>query len=278
MLTRILSALVMIIVLGVPVIFGPAWVFLAFAMIGGPWCVYELMKAILPRSAMILGYILMAGTEGLFWYAYKGDFLMISIVSAVAALTIIIVGLYLFERDKAKASDIALAVSGLIYPAGLLAFWILVRNAADGRFWIILGLTCTFIADGGAYFAGRYLGRHKISPRLSPKKTLEGVIGGIAASVLFGVFFGMFYPKLSQTTTLLEPFLKSYPLWLYAVLGIAVALLDLAGDLMASMIKREYGIKDFGNVIPGHGGLLDRADGIIPVGAALYIIISFLIS
>jgi phosphatidate cytidylyltransferase len=142
---------------------------------------------------------------------------------------------------------------------------------------MIFGLICTFIADGGAYFAGKYLGKHKLSPRLSPKKTVEGLIGGVAASIILGLVLGLGYEKMTNSCSMLEPFIRSYPVWLFIVLSFAVALLDLAGDLMASMFKREFGIKDFGNIIPGHGGMLDRMDGVIPVGAALYIILSFII-
>lgn len=277
MLTRILSALVMVLVLAIPVAFGPEWVLIAFAFIVIPWCVYELAKATLTKSAMVLGYILMAATEGFIWYAYQGNFTNLFLLGTCTALSIIIVGLYLFEKELATGRDVAAALSGIIYPVSLFIFWILLRNSPDGRFWMIFGLLCTFIADGGAYFSGKYLGKRKLSPRLSPKKTVEGLLGGIAASVIFGIIFGLGYSKLTDWTSLLEPFIRSYPVWLYIVLGITVALLDLAGDLMASMFKREYGIKDFGNVIPGHGGMLDRMDGIIPVGAALYIIINLMV-
>jgi phosphatidate cytidylyltransferase len=276
MITRLLSALVLVIVLALPVAFGPAWVLLILAMIVIPWCVYELMHATLSKSASALGYILMAGTLGCLWYSYQADFFLLYLFMAGIALSIIIAGLYLFEKEMATGRDVALALSGIIYPIGLFSFWILLRNAPDGRFWMIFGLVCTFIADGGAYFAGRSLGKHKISPRLSPKKTVEGLVGGIAASIIFGLLFAFSYPKLSDLIPYFDPFIKTYPVWLFIVLGFVIALLDLAGDLTASMFKREFGIKDFGNIIPGHGGMLDRMDGVIPVGAALYLILSFI--
>ena len=276
MITRLLSALVMIIVLAIPVAFGPAWVLLVIAIIVVPWCVYELMRSTISKSASVLSYILMAGTEGFLWYSYQTSFMMLFLFSAGVALSIIVAGLYLFEKEMATGRDVAIALSGLIYPIGLFSFWILLRNAPDGRFWMIFGLICTFIADGGAYFSGKYLGKRKLSPRLSPKKTVEGLIGGIAASVIMGLALGLGYEKIANACSMLEPFTRSYPVWLFIVLSFSVALLDLAGDLMASMFKREFGIKDFGNIIPGHGGMLDRMDGVIPVGAALYIILSFL--
>jgi len=276
MITRLLSALVLIIVLALPVAFGPAWVLLFLAMIVIPWCVYELMHATLSKSASALGYILMAGTVGCLWYSYQTDFFLLYLFMAGIALSIIIAGLYLFEKEMATGRDVALALSGIIYPIGLFSFWILLRNAPDGRFWMIFGLVCTFISDGGAYFAGKYLGRHKVSPRLSPKKTVEGLIGGIAASMIFGLLLGLGYDRITDSVSMMEPFIRTYPVWLFIILGFLIALLDLAGDLTASMFKREFGIKDFGNIIPGHGGMLDRMDGIIPVGAALYIILSFI--
>jgi phosphatidate cytidylyltransferase len=277
MITRLLSALVLVVVLAVPVTFGPAWVLLVFAMVVVPWCVLELMKATLSKTAHVLGYILMAGSEGLLWYAHQGDFMLLFMVSACTALSIMIAGLYLYEKSKATGRDVAVALSGLIYPAGLCCFVVLLRYAPDGRFWLIFGIVCTFIADGGAYFAGRSLGRHKLSLNLSPEKTLEGLAGGIVASIVFGFIFALCYAKVSQLTTVWEPFIRTYPVWLYIVLGFAIALIGLAGDLTASMYKREFGIKNFGNVIPGHGGMLDRMDSGITVGAALYIILSFII-
>jgi phosphatidate cytidylyltransferase len=276
MITRLLSALVLIVIMAVPVVFGPAWVLLVLAMIVVPWCVYELMHSTLSKSAAALGYILMAGTEGFLWYSYQANFILLFLFSAGIALSVIIAGLYLFEKEMATGRDVAIALSGLIYPIGLFSFWILLRNAPDGRFWMIFGLVCTFIADGGAYFAGKYLGRHKLSRRLSPKKTVEGLIGGIAASIILGLLLGLGYEKMSNVFSTIEPFIRTYPIWLFIVLSFAVSLLDLAGDLTASMFKREFGIKDFGNVIPGHGGMLDRMDGVIPVGAALYIILTFI--
>jgi phosphatidate cytidylyltransferase len=276
MITRLLSALVMIVVLALPVAFGPAWVLLVIAMIVVPWCVYELMRSTISKSASVLSYILMAGTEGFLWYSYQTNFMLLFLFSAGVALSLIIAGLYLFEKDMATGRDVAISLSGLVYPIGLFSFWILLRNAPDGRFWMIFGLLCTFIADGGAYFAGKYLGSHKLSPRLSPKKTVEGLIGGIISSIILGLILGLGYEKVAHVWSLLEPFIRIYPVWLFIVLSFAVALLDLAGDLMASMFKREFGIKDFGNIIPGHGGMLDRMDGVIPVGAALYIILSLI--
>lgn len=276
MVKRLISAFVLIAVLAVPVAFGPAWVLLVLGMVVMPWCVYELIRATVSKGAMVLGYILMAGMEGLLWYAYQANFVLLTLLSAAIALSVMIVGLYLFEKKAATGRDVAIAFSGLVYPAGLFIFWIMVRNAPDGRFWMIYGLVCTFIADAGAYFVGKPFGRHKLCPRLSPKKTVEGLIGGICASIILGLAIGLGYAKLTNVLPMFEPLLRIYPAWLFVVLGFVIALLDLAGDLIASMYKREFGIKDFGNIIPGHGGMLDRMDGVIPVGAALYIILTLI--
>jgi phosphatidate cytidylyltransferase len=109
----------------------------------------------------------------------------------------------------------------------------------------------------------------RLSPRLSPKKTWEGLLGGIAVSIASGIVFTLIYAQI-------VPLQGTYPLWLIVVLGFAIAVLDLMGDLTASMFKREFDVKDMGSLIPGHGGMLDRMDGVIPVGAALYIIIQVL--
>jgi phosphatidate cytidylyltransferase len=134
---------------------------------------------------------------------------------------------------------------------------------------MIFGLLCTFLSDAGAYYTGKNLGKIRLSPRLSPKKTWEGLLGGIAVSIVSGIVFTLIYAQI-------VPLQGTYPLWLIVVLGFAIAVLDLMGDLTASMFKREFDVKDMGSLIPGHGGMLDRMDGVIPVGAALYIIIQVL--
>ncbi len=104
---------------------------------------------------------------------------------------------------------------------------------------------------------------------MSPKKTWEGFLGGCVTATIAGIIFSRVYP-------LFDPLSGNYALWMIGILSLSLAVLDLIGELTASMFKREFNIKDLGSLIPGHGGMLDRMDGVIPVGATLHIIIQVL--
>ena len=227
------------------------------------------MRACLSESARLLGWVVFYGSFPFLWFIWQGQPVVAYLTLSVLALIIIVLGLVLFERRQASGREVALALSGLMYPLVLMSFWVNLRMGIDGRFWMVFGLVCTFLSDSGAYYVGKNFGSRKLAERLSPKKTWEGFFGGCAAAVIAGVLFFRIYP-------LFDPLSGAYALWMIVLLGLSVAVLDLIGDLTASMFKREFNIKDLGSLIPGHGGMLDRMDGIVPVGAALYIIIQVL--
>jgi len=273
-MTRIFGAVILLLILAVPVIIGPAWVFFAVAQIVILICLYEFYRVSLGKDAKALGWIAWTGVIPVMWLCFYSNFTILYYIIGLVSLIIIPAGLYLFEKGKASAKDVAFTLAGIIYPAGLLCFWILVRGGIDGKFWMIFGLLCTFISDAGAYYVGKNFGRHNIAPRLSPKKTWEGLIGGITISIIAASIFGGLYTMFSNLwPTLFHPLEGCYPVWILAILGGSITILGLMGDLTASMFKREFNVKDMGHLIPGHGGMLDRMDGIIPVGVALYLVI-----
>ena len=128
-----------------------------------------------------------------------------------------------------------------------------------GYLYVWLIFIISFATDIFAYFIGRRFGSHKLIPSVSPKKTIEGSMGGVVASVVFSVLFGLIFK------------LQIGPIFLVGLLGSAVAQM---GDLIASSIKRYVGIKDFGRLIPGHGGILDRFDSVLLVAPYVYLILS----
>ena len=268
-MTRIISALVLVVFLALPVIFGPTWVFFIAVLLILPLCIFELMRACLSQGARLLGWVVFYGSFPFLWFTWRGQLWAAYATLSMLTLAIITLGLILFERRQASGREVALALSGLMYPLVLMSFWLNLRMGIDGRFWMIFGLVCTFLSDIGAYYVGKNFGRRRLAQRLSPKKTWEGFFGGCAAAVLAGIIFSRVYP-------LFDPLSGTYTLWMIGLLSLCVAVLDLIGDLSASMFKREFNIKDLGSLIPGHGGMLDRMDGIVPVGAALYIIIRVL--
>ena len=144
------------------------------------------------------------------------------------------------------------------------------RADGDGLFYVILAMVIAWLSDSGAYFVGTFLGKHKLCPRISPKKTVEGLIGGILFSVLFSLLTGWIY----ETAFLDGGASVSY--WTILGLSLVCAPLSVVGDLFASLIKRRCGVKDFGKIFPGHGGMMDRFDSLLFVLPVVYITVQFL--
>ncbi len=140
------------------------------------------------------------------------------------------------------------------------------ERASDGLFYVILALTTAWLSDTGAYFTGTFFGKHKLCPRLSPKKTVEGLIGGIISSILFSLLAAWIYASILQGAAGISYFEVF-------VLALICAPLSVLGDLAASWVKRRYGVKDFGNIFPGHGGVMDRFDSLIPVFPLVFLVI-----
>ena len=134
---------------------------------------------------------------------------------------------------------------------------------SDGVFFILLAFLCSWLTDGFALFAGKAFGKHKLAPTISPNKTIEGAVGGVVGNTLFciGVYY-IFKAKFN-----LSPTIK---LWETIVCAFALSAISIFGDLAASTIKRSRGIKDFGNILPGHGGIMDRFDSSLFVFPTLY--------
>ncbi|HON39601.1 MAG TPA: phosphatidate cytidylyltransferase [Deltaproteobacteria bacterium] len=268
-MTRILGALILLVIFAVPAVFGPVWAFFIIVLIVLPISLHELYRVGLDAGARPLGLIGLVGSFPYLYTIYMGSFTAALLTICGTGLAILAAGLYLFEKGKATARQVSFALAGLIYPLALLSFWILVRGGTDGRFWMIFGLLATFLADVGAYYTGKNLGRHALAKRLSPKKTVEGLFGGIALSVLGASLFFVLYSRFFPLEAL-------YPFWVFPILAGVISLLDLVGDLSASMYKRDFQVKDLGTLIPGHGGMLDRMDGVVPVGIFLYFVMQVL--
>ena len=124
-----------------------------------------------------------------------------------------------------------------------------------------------WFSDMGAYFVGSFLGKHKLCEKISPKKTVEGFFGGIVTAVLFSLLGAWIYQTAFLTATG-----QQVNYWLVALVALVTAPISVVGDLSCSVIKRHRGIKDFGNIFPGHGGILDRFDSLIFVAPILYIL------
>ena len=247
-----------ILVVGI-IFFAPIPVFklVIVAVVG--LCLIEFMSIALPKhptSAPHLGVFLGVFLSGVLLFAKGGSELWIGSLSLIVIVTFVF---YLFSDHDLSIvlSQIALTVFGCIYVAGLFSYSGLLRGLNHGIFWVFLLAATTFNADTGAYFAGHLLGRHKLAPKVSPGKTVEGLIGGIAGSVVAAfVVRAIFWREF-----------RALDCWM---LGILVGLIGPLGDLSESLIKRSVGVKDSGQLIPGHGGLLDRLDALLFTAPLVY--------
>lgn len=162
--------------------------------------------------------------------------------------------LVMYEKGRDHAgTDFAITISGILYFGFVGSYLLSLRYLPEGEWWLLLVLTAVWLADGGAYLIGSRWGRHKLSRRLSPKKSWEGYLAGI----VFGVVGA---PLLVLLFTLwLKPGTTVTPLW-GVIIGLVMGIVPTLGDLGESMFKRQAGVKDSSNLLPGHGGFFDRID------------------
>ena len=179
----------------------------------------------------------------------------------VGTLTLIL-AVYVFTFPRFHADQAMSAFAGMVYVTVTLGFIYTTRMAYDGHVLVWLIFLSSWGADTCAYCVGRLLGRHKMAPILSPKKSVEGAVGGVVGAGLLGLAYGTYLGRQG---------------WVYFVICAVGALISMVGDLAASGIKRDKGIKDYGALIPGHGGILDRFDSVIFTAPIIYLLSILLI-
>jgi len=170
------------------------------------------------------------------------------------------------QRQISFAQILTALFGGAIIPY-FLSSLISLKIMPEGRLFVLLPIIVAFITDGGAYFTGVFLGKRHAFPRVSPKKTVEGCVGGIVASMAAMAIYGVI---LSRATA------HDINFWALLIYGLIGGVVTELGDLAFSLIKREYDIKDYGKLLPGHGGMLDRFDSMIFTAPAIYLMVSVL--
>lgn len=183
---------------------------------------------------------------------------------ALTASIMVMMAIYVFTFPKYNTEKILCGYTALVYVAVMLSYVFRIRMLENGQYLVWLVFICSWINDTCAYLVGMSFGRHKMTPKLSPKKSIEGAIGGIAGSGLIGLLYAMIVQN--QITT--DAALIALPV--ACCVGAAVSII---GDLAASAIKRNHDVKDYGKLIPGHGGILDRFDSVIFTAPVVYWVI-----
>lgn len=169
---------------------------------------------------------------------------------------------YVFSFPKFKANQITAAFFSFLYAPFMLSFIDMTRNVELGKYIVWLIFISAWGCDTCAYCTGVLIGKHKMSPILSPKKSIEGAIGGVIGAALIGGIYAAVVSKAFAA--------EQNVVLLFAVISGVGALISMVGDLAASAIKRDHGIKDYGKLIPGHGGIMDRFDSVIFTAPAIY--------
>ena len=184
--------------------------------------------------------------------------------SLIAAAAVIVL------RGRVDLEGLVATALPVVYPGLLFALLLPLQDLsvpAASTMALVLAFFIASVNDTFALFIGLKFGKHRLSPEISPKKSIEGSVAGLVSSVIFAVLVPVIGCAVSPATTL-----SDYPpLWAFALLGLFAGALSQIGDLLASLIKRRCGIKDFGSIFPGHGGMLDRFDGILFCGAAVWL-------
>ncbi|TMW73239.1 phosphatidate cytidylyltransferase [Alteribacter natronophilus] len=174
-------------------------------------------------------------------------------------LIVVLLAVTVISKNAFTFDEAGFVILSSVYIGLGFHYFLEARFLEEGLVFIFFILILVWVTDSGAYFCGRFLGKHKLWPEISPKKTIEGSLGGIIAAVVFGLLYAWFFPVFDSTAVTV-------------VFILIVSVAGQLGDLVESALKRHYAVKDSGQVLPGHGGILDRFDSLIFVMPVLYLL------
>jgi phosphatidate cytidylyltransferase len=268
--TRILVSLLLLPVGIAAVVIGgfPYYLLIAFVLALAAWEYVILFRSggFQPAGGFVIFGVL-ALAVGRAWNDFESAPPLLSFLILAA----MVAHLAAFERGAERSgTDYGITLGGILYLGWIGAYLISMRKLPYGEWWLLLVLPAIWAADSGAYFAGRTFGRHRMSPRTSPKKTWEGFVGGVVFATLFGGLLGHLYQTYAVPGS--EITLASG-----LALGLILSLTSVFGDLGESMFKRQVGVKDSGNLLPGHGGVFDRIDSWLWGGVVGFYVIQVLL-
>ncbi|MFA9375398.1 MAG: phosphatidate cytidylyltransferase [Lachnotalea sp.] len=256
--TRLLSGIVLVLIALITIISGGDFLLitvLIISLIG----LSELYKVVNIENKLlgITGYAAAICYYILLRFEFK-EYMMYYIMSFLILLMVE----YVFTFPEFTAEKVMAAFFGVFYVAIMLSYIYQTRLLENGAYIVWLIFVCSWGCDTCAYCVGMLIGKHKLAPKLSPKKSIEGGIGGVLGAAFIGVIYSLVIGRYLIN--------KQSPLIEYAIISAIGAILSQIGDLAASAIKRNHEIKDYGTLIPGHGGILDRFDSVIFTAPVIY--------
>jgi phosphatidate cytidylyltransferase len=261
---RLISGIVLVALIMVTIIPGGNILFvfnLLISLIG----VYELYKVLgLEKSIPgITGYV-----ATVCYYALMFTGKTQHIITLLVLFLMVLLAQYVFMFPKYKTEQISNAIMCMLYAGVMLSYIYNVRQGNNGAYTVWLIFLCSWGSDTCAYAAGVAFGKHKMAPVLSPKKSVEGAIGGVIGAAILGAIYATVFADKIQ--------LNINPIVGFAIICAIGALISMIGDLAASAIKRNHDIKDYGKIIPGHGGIMDRFDSVIYVAPVIWVLLQVL--
>ena len=222
---------------------------------------YEFYKTIKVKKynpVSSIGYILLV-----IYYVTNNSFEALSVIIILATFILLCIPIL---NLKYNFIDMSLTLLGFIYVGVFFSFIYLVNDKSYGNYLVWLIFLSSWLCDTTAYYTGRFFGKNKLCPKVSPKKTIEGSIGGLLGSSIACGVFGIIISK----------YVPDIAVYNYFIIGAICGVFCQFGDLVASSIKRFVGIKDYSNLIPGHGGILDRFDSILFSGVVVYMYLTYI--
>lgn len=263
--TRLLSGIVLVILALVFIINGGYLLLTVCGIISliGLFELYRVFK--IEKTALaVIGYVAV-----IVYYLNLVFHFIPDMMIFVMALLIVCMCAFVFGYPRFHANQVIAAFFGVFYVAVMLSCIYQTRSLPGGRYLVWLIFLCSWGCDTCAYCVGMLFGKHKMSPKLSPKKSVEGAVGGVIGAALLTVIYGFIFKVYMQAD-------NRYILIMAGICA-AGALVSMVGDLAASAIKRNYDIKDYGKLIPGHGGILDRFDSVIFTAPIIFYLSSYII-
>ena len=274
MITRIITGVILVVFILIPgILLSGTFVLPVLCALLSGIAVYEIVKCFGQRNinAILIPSMAVGACVPI---VLRYTFFENDLFLAAALMTVYVFYMFaltVFTNNNISIDDVAKTALMTVYISTGFGSIVLLRDLENGEYLFILAIIGAWITDIFAYFTGMLFGKHKLSPKISPKKSVEGAIGGIVGNMIFCVGTYLVCDKFFFT-------IKTVNIWMVIFGSILLSVIGMCGDLSASVIKRNYGEKDFGTLFPGHGGVLDRIDSYLFTMPAMYALIEIVLA